>query len=116
MRANVVAVIFVTATSLGVATATEAFDGNVFFDMCSSNDPYLSNGCTGMAMGVFSGLAFANSAPPGYGLPDKFCIPSGVGIEQWQDVLVQYVKNHPGQRHYELGALAYFALTETFPC
>lgn len=45
-----------------------------------------------------------------------FCYPEGSTQDQWQDVAVTYLRDHPATRHKPILELTRQAMTETFPC
>ena len=45
-----------------------------------------------------------------------FCIPTGTITPQLHDILINYLKQHPEDRHLLYEQLFLEALTKTFPC
>jgi hypothetical protein len=92
-------------------------DGNGYLELCTASDIGLQNGCAGYGAGILTALGFWNGITVEQGGPAaKFCVPSGVSIEQASDVMLSYVRDHPEQRHQLAGMLGFFALSEAFPC
>ena len=51
-----------------------------------------------------------------YGHPRSFCIPAGVSVRQYIDVLVAYLTAHPERRQVTWYLLFLHALNEAWPC
>jgi hypothetical protein len=45
-----------------------------------------------------------------------FCIPDAVTLQQLIDTVVQFLKNHPAQRHHDAASELAGAFMEGFPC
>jgi hypothetical protein len=48
--------------------------------------------------------------------PALFCVPYGVAGLQIKDVVVNYLKANPQQRHFLAAALVFDALVQSWPC
>lgn len=103
-------IVFLAAASVFVASGALAqrlssVDGTKLLTFCTgkvspSCDPYLS------------GVADAFSA----GESKKICIPDAVSGNQLRDVVVKFLKDHPGDRELKAGTLTYRAYTSAFSC
>jgi hypothetical protein len=45
-----------------------------------------------------------------------YCAPQGSTLKQAADIACQYMKEHPGERHYTASVLVTFALKKAWPC
>jgi Rap1a immunity proteins len=86
--------------------------GNDLLRLCSGNEAFETNVCTGYIEGVRDGSMFATvslKAKPFFSVPEK------VSSDQLRDVVVKYLRDNPGTRHKPAGMLTIFALKEAFP-
>jgi len=49
-------------------------------------------------------------------LKGDFCIPKNIIAKQLVDIVTQYLKEHPADRHYTAASEVYVAITNAFPC
>jgi hypothetical protein len=68
--------------------------------------------CAGYIAGVADALNSLSASVPEAKLA---CFPS-VPLGQARDVVIRYLQENPGKRHYSAGAIAWTALRMAFPC
>jgi hypothetical protein len=84
-------------------------DGNSLYDHCShANASMEKTDCLGYITGVSDVFAELNV--------EKVCFPKGVIARQVTDVVTNYLRDHPAERHYSAVAEIYRALARAFPC
>jgi hypothetical protein len=83
-------------------------DGNELLERCSSEQSFGSGYCAGYA------AAIADAARVISG--DQVCIPATATLAQVRDVVIQYLREHPEERHYAAGSLVLRSLLVAFPC
>jgi hypothetical protein len=44
------------------------------------------------------------------------CLPEGVGVEQLRQVVLRWMRSHPGQWHLPAGGLVLVANSKVWPC
>lgn len=106
MRAVLILLALFASTSVRAA-ANMAFDtGNEFLSLCDDKNggrPY----CLGSAVGYADMLMWMGQiCAPGRSFPKGQVI----------DVVIKYVRDHPGLRSKAAAELAHAALLEAFPC
>lgn len=89
-----------------VSVLSEFATGNFLFERCVNDNDKV--GCAAYVEGVTDGFTYDRT----------ICVPSDVNItvRQVVDVVVNYLRAHPEQRHYSAPSLAHEALMQAFPC
>lgn len=82
-------------------------DGNKLYDMCSRNRPAVAFYLAGVSDTIAS-------SPPGQ--KQEFCTPRQATGEQVTDVICNYLRDYPDQRHYTAASTAVVAFRIAFPC
>lgn len=103
----------VLIVSLTTPAASQSFwNGNELLEICTSkSDDY----CGGYIVGVFdSALPVIEEGNSVHGF--QFCAPLEVQQGQVRDIVVQWLRNNPGKRHYPAPAVVMLALSDTYPC
>lgn len=67
--------------------------------------------CMGYILGAYDALSL-----PVEGREPMFCPPTGLVAKQVYDLVIQYLKDNPKNRHYPAGGLMLMALSDAFPC
>jgi Rap1a immunity proteins len=102
LRALIVAIGLLWPSS-GFSEEIRGFvDGNQLYERCNKPDDF----CAGYVAAVSDALG-----------PDQHvCIPNAVTVKQAADVITNYLRDHPEQRHYAAWGLGLLALRLAFPC
>jgi hypothetical protein len=85
--------------------------GNDLWSVCSCKSAVQSGLCMGFVMGIADAMSTGNAI-----LGTMMCLPEHVTGEQAQDVVKQFLEQHPERRHYTATTIAADALKEAFPC
>lgn len=85
-------------------------DGNELYSNCLREGTMFEAHCGGFITGVADAMG---GLSPLQGLA---CIPENVTLAQLSDVVVKWLEDNPGQRHFTAVSLVASILTETFPC
>ncbi len=91
----------------------DVFTGNGFLENCSQKPSSTNGFILGVCAGYLSGLEDRD------GLREKerfICRPGNSTNKQMMDVVLQYLRNHPEDRHGSIKYLAHNALLAAFPC
>ena len=115
--------VFVVGTLLTLAIppvpVSAAFvDGNALLKSCETKEGSAtyyqeSSFCTAYVMGVSDTIDFYQGSDE----VEKFiCLPSGVTSGQLRDVVIQFLKKNPAERHKGAQSLAFVAMLLAFPC
>jgi hypothetical protein len=83
-------------------------DGNRLMGMCSA--PASKIECESYLSGVADAIAAGGKANA------EACIPPPVTITQLHDVVMKYLKDHPGERELKAGLLTLRAYAGAFAC
>lgn len=92
------------------ANVGSADDGNNLLIACTAAPGVQQGYCYGYINAIAD--ATSNNTIDGF----KACIPQQVQVEQLRDVVIQYLRNHPAERHYSVLGLVAKALAGAFPC
>ncbi|WP_157959632.1 Rap1a/Tai family immunity protein [Devosia submarina] len=95
-----------TQTSYGASRVTAFMDGNELFEACQVQD----QSCPGYIIGVADALEMV--APH----LANICRPQGVTAQQIADVLMEWLDEHPEERHRPAAKLTGLAFAEAWPC
>ncbi len=96
------------------ALARGFFAGNSVYANCQASGNTLSWGlCRGYIIGALDAYEAETEA---LHLKPAFCIPEGVTVEQAADVAVQYMQEHPENRHTNAASLVWISVFQAFPC
>jgi len=85
--------------------------GNRLLEACS---PVQTPPCYSYVEGVADALQSTFSALHMQHAP--FCLPQGVSSRQLVDLAINYLRDHPEQRHYVASANVALAVKNAFPC
>lgn len=103
------AIVIVTAILLSFSAPSKAefYTGNEMYGYCTSKKELLAGMCIGLAGGYFDGFigAFRCNIPT-----------ENVTIKQVQDIIMQYLTQHPELRHLQAVLLAYRSFVIAFDC
>lgn len=94
------------ASSYGMTT------GNDVLAVCEQQDAGDGVVCIAWISGVTQGIEASGTVTKAH----LVCFPKGSTNGQYRDVVVQYLRSHPEQRHWPSGGLAMIALADAFPC
>ena len=103
--------ILLTVAALSVAGGAMAqrqskVDGNKLLSLCTG--PTGKTGCEAYLSGVSDAAGELGTG--------KVCIPPAVTTAQMRDVVVKYLKDHPGDREMKAGTLTLRAFSSAFAC
>jgi hypothetical protein len=109
MRALLLSIVIIAAASTSYAASPVfAFvHGNDLYPGCQKTP---DNGCFAYLSGVADALEMV--APR----LTNICRPKGVTIDQMMDVLIDWLEDHPAERHRPAAKLAGLAFAEAWPC
>ena len=86
-------------------------DVNKLHSFCNSGKTNMMNGvCAGYIIGVADSLS--TGAIQGF----NACIPQGPTVEQLRDVVTEWLRGNPANRHYSGEVVVAWALSAAFPC
>ena len=108
------AVATVVALACLPASAQEVvrfYSGNDLWSECTNNGDSQFGICLGYVMGITDVMS-TGSAILGW----RACLPLQVAATLAQDVVKQYLEQHPERRHYAAAGLVAEALAGAFPC
>ena len=86
------------------------YDGNGLLEVCEGLVP---QGATMYAIGIIDYaqiIAFQSE------IASSICVPQDVTGGQVRDVVCNYLRGNPQNRHWDAAALAHNALSSAFPC
>ena len=109
VRALLVALVLLGATSSAMAAATSATSSGVGCRAAnerSAIDRVDAGFCSGIVEGTMWSL-------PGWGV---VCLPKGVTTGQGLKVLIKYMEDHPEELHDRTAELAFRAFVKAWPC
>jgi hypothetical protein len=93
-----------------------AKDGYDLFHDCLSSEVFEQGACYGFVEGIADAVAWWS------GIDDvkvgslMWCQPAGAKLRQAVDVVVEYLRRHPTERHRTASLLVPEALREAWPC
>lgn len=105
--------------------------GNTFYKICdpepgsATAEPSLCIGymrgiMDGMVIGVATDRYAINQEPPGDSTAILhsigLCVSENANYGQYRDITMMYLREHPGERHWDAPTLIYLALAQAFPC
>jgi hypothetical protein len=86
--------------------ATIFITGNALLDLCNNDAAALF--CLGYVAGVVDDMTMARGA-------EQTCLPADVTGSQLKDVVLNYIRSHPENRHYPAPLLVLSAFEDAFP-
>ena len=99
--------LFVAASLFGSTPAFPALDsGKTLWDSCNDPDASKQSYCLGYVAGVSDVLVGMHIV----------CIGEHASVRQIADVVVQYLREHPGRRNMDADDLTATALALAYPC
>jgi len=93
-------------------SANAAITGNELHAFCSGQDTGL---CMGIITGTVSGFKFAELAHKKETTP-LICVPDNVTNNQIIDIVKNYLRDKPGERHNSATSAILYAVRDAFPC
>lgn len=113
--ATAVAIAFVQPTSAqerpaGGYQAT----GNLLLKICRGGNAGQEGYCLGYVTGISDGITTLQMLNPPHWTP--ICKPDRVTDRQLRDVVVQYLDDHPEERHEPISLLTVVAMRAAWPC
>lgn len=101
----------VLVVAVGLFWTTTVFaavdTGGALFDTCNNqNDKSKQSYCLGYIAGVTDVLTGMHI----------ICAGQRIGLDEIKDVVVKYLREHPGERDMDADDLTSTALTSAFPC
>lgn len=89
------------------------FTGNGYLTVCTTDDPVSRAVCMQYTLGMDNMLLSLQLG----GFTKAFeCSPDQTTGRQKKDILVKFLQDHPGLRHFPTSRLYLMALEVTFPC
>jgi len=98
-------------TMLLSSRAALAFNGNDILATCENTSGYNEGFCLGYLFGLVESLM--NGAVPLICRTDR---TNNVTFAQIRDIVLKYLRDHPGNRHCGAIDITYVALRNFFPC
>lgn len=98
--------------------SSEGGTGNGFYNTCKQHDTRCQSILEGIKGGALWGKGFNGSYDSYQQATRKIgvCMPDAASWEQRQDVVFQYLENHPESRHELLPELVIRAWHQAWPC
>jgi hypothetical protein len=104
---------FAILLALPVRAQSESYDwesGNSLYELCLTEPPV-------KCAGYIEGIVDANNlVTASLRKSPMLCIPKGVTLRQLVDVVLQYLRDNPSDRHYAAAGEVVLALGGGFPC
>jgi hypothetical protein len=95
------------------AAEAQFYSGNDLHGYCSVDRGNLHYAqYMGICQGFVAGVVDSSLRP----LSFRVCVPAGVTLQQTADVVTNYLRDHPEERHYTAQSLVVFALQQAWPC
>lgn len=88
--------------------------GNGFYSFCSSaSEEWQHSACLAYTKGLhdMAGFLWARGR-----VKPEICLPQGVSLSQYLDILLKYLKDNPDQRHKPTAELLWVAASKSYPC
>lgn len=115
--------VFLSMLLLVSPAHADLFDGNELLNLCKTV-PLRANG---YIAGIYDKSLIDSAAAEFWGLTREnkdnlkkavrpYCVPDGVRLSQFHDIVCKYLEEFPQHRHYAASSLVDSALTRAFPC
>jgi len=118
----VIAIIFLISGSV-FADQEDESSGNYYLTLCKNNSlacrEFIDATWANYLAGVATGANISLNVPDGFRKIEKlagYCFPAGVVRSQIRDVFVNYLQDHPEQRHLDGYYLARTSWQKAWPC
>ena len=85
-------------------------NGNRLLKRCDGIGSFNKGFCWGYIAGVADTLTDEPVAS------FRYCVPSGIVVNEITDVVITWLEAHPAKRHHTAHSLVALALSEAFPC
>lgn len=109
----------IAATILALSPFTvnaQALTGNQLHDVCEQSEAECNAAIMGMWEGIVAGADVALPKDDDAQNAMRICVPEGVTYYQIIDVMVDYLSEHPENRHYTATSNMIVAFRGVFPC
>jgi len=108
----------VAALVISTSANAEFLDGNDLYERLTDYKRETSRSLVGasMALGFVVGVADTWNGQAGAKSGCMFCLPKNVKAGQLADVVLEYLRANPADRHYSAGGLVQASLDSAFPC
>ena len=107
------AIIIASLSTVANAQTLSTFEsGNALFSTCTSTSALDAQYCLGFVSAVSDTAEVYESVTK----RKFYCPPDGLTAGQLRDLSLQYLSNHPEQRHLAAASLVAYSFTYAFPC
>jgi hypothetical protein len=114
MKKFLIALTLVFCVSASDAEAKiSGYTGNDLFSYCTGDNEFLKALCTGLIIGSKDHILMTRDYAPWY---RNICVDDEVGTNQTVDVVMNYLRNYPQNRHAPYFVIMKDALIQAFPC
>ena len=111
---------FLALAALVISTSANAafLDGNDLYERLTDYKRETSRSLVSasMAFGFVVGVADTWNGQAGAKSGYMFCLPKNVKAGQLVDVVLEYLRTNPADRHYSAGSLVQASFDSAFPC
>jgi hypothetical protein len=126
MRTILLAVI-VVATLPSAPTLGQLMTGDKLMRQCLDNngtpspgerelDIWLKGSAFGYCFGYVEGVVDAMGQGRDLVGGRTYCVPAGITLAQFQEITIQYLREHPTLRNYSAAGIIAEAIEKAFPC